>query len=49
MGSRRVEQPTAGAVLSTSDEPDDQVVARNASFARYVLPEVDVQLRVARI
>jgi RNA polymerase sigma-70 factor (ECF subfamily) len=43
-----VDQPTAGAAPGAPDEQGDRLAARNEAFARYVLPEVDVLLRVAR-
>lgn len=43
-----VDQPTAGAARGAPDEQGDRLTARNDAFARYVLPEVDVLLRVAR-
>lgn len=43
---RHVDQPTADP--GAPDEQADRAGARNDAFVRYVLPEVDVLLRVAR-
>lgn len=43
-----VDQPAAGAAPRAPDEEGARLAARNDAFARYVLPEVDVLLRVAR-
>lgn len=43
---RHVDQPTAGP--GAPDAQADRAAARNDAFVRYVLPEVEVLLRVAR-